>query len=165
MDCVKRIICIIAALAVICTALTGCGSPAADDAGIDIYALADEMSAAAKLPDMLSIRSGDDRAEKGFAAISDLGYGKVEAFSLQYAADGSAYELAVIELKDPSDMAALEKSLRTHIENRIQQFRYYDPDEAPRAEGAIAAVSGRYAALIMCDDNSSVKAVFDRITG
>ena len=155
-----RLIAILIAALITAAAMCSCSGDTAEKA--DIYALADEMAAASELPEMLTINKGDSREEKGFSAISDLDFGKVEEFSLMYSADGSSYELAVIMLKNESDMPALESSLREHIHNRAEQYRYYDASQAPRAENAAVAVSGRYAALIMCDDISSVKAVFDK---
>ena len=140
--------------------LAACQSGSDND--VDIHAVTDEMRSAAEWPDMLEIRKGDSREQKGFAAISDMDYDKVDDFSLLYAADGSAYELAVIRLKDGSDVKELESSLKRHIDSRVSQYRYYDASQVPRAESAIVAVKGKYAALIMCGDPSAVKAVFDK---
>ena len=162
----KRVTCAVLALILMlsCAALTGCGSggeqPSAEP---DVNTVIEEMRAASELPQMLSMNSGDERGERGFAAVSDLDYEKVEAYSLLYAADGSAYEIAVIRLKDAADSAALEQSLRRHIENRVRTYRQYSPEELPRAESAAAAVHGRYAALVMCDDVAAVKAIFDKV--
>ena len=160
----KKALCLITAMLLLCAALAGCGSDGskADEKQIDTAALTEEMQAAAAWPQMLSVGSGDSSAERGFSAISTLAYDKIEAFSLLYAADGTAYELALIRLKDPSDMPALEQSLKTHIEKRTEQYRYYKPEQVSRAESAAVAVHGSYAALIMCDGNAAVKAVFDK---
>ena len=156
----KKYLCAVLALAILlCGAvLTGCGG---SEDNVDINALTEKMSAASSLPEMKTIRSGDERAERGFAAISSLDYDKVDAYCLMYAANGYAYELAVIKLKDEGDCAALQETLKAHIESRAQTFRTYDKEEVARAEGAVVAVHGRYVALIMGDDNAAVKAVFD----
>ena len=140
--------------------LAACGTP--DDKAVDVYALADEMAAAVELPEMLNINKGDSKEVKGFAAISDLDYSKVNEFSLMYSSDGSAYELAVIKLGDASDMKKLEASLKEHIEKRVKQYRQYDAEEVPRAESAVVVTNGAYAALIMCDDTAAAKTVFDK---
>ena len=163
----KRTICLITALMLFCAVLSACGGSAADEKTepaeqIDIAALAQKMQAAADWPGMLAVSSGDERAQRGFEAISTLDYGKVDAFSLLYASDGASYELAVIRLKDSADMPALEQSLKKHIETRAETYRYYKPDQVARAESAAVAVHGRYAALIMSSDNAAVKAVFDQ---
>ena len=157
----KRITIISAAILLsVAMCLASCSGNA--DPSIDVIALCDEMKAADTFPEMLNIRSGDGREERGFAAISDLDFPKVASFSLYYAADGSAYELAVISMKDAADIPALEASLEAHIHTRVEQYRNYDASQVPRAERAVVAVSGRYAALIMCDDPAAVRAVFDK---
>jgi len=159
----RKMICSAAALwmaVIMMLSLTACDTPG--EKSIDVYALADEMAAAAELPEMLTINKGDSNEEKGFAAISDLDYAKVAAFRLMYASNGSAYELAVIKLTDASDMKKLEESLKEHIEKRVKQYRQYNAEEVPRAEGAAVVTNGAYAALIMCDDTASAKAVFER---
>lgn len=162
----KKRLCAVLAMLVLCAVmLTGCGSDGAKVDAVDPDALIGRMQEASVLPAMLSIRSGDERAERGFAAISTLAYDKVDSFSLLYAADGSAYELAVIRLKDAADSKALEDSLRAHIDSRVQTYRNYDPTQVSRAGSAVVAVRGSYAALIMCDDSAAVKAVFDKAFG
>ena len=159
-----RSLCLILALILLCgAALTGCGADGGRKAAdVDADALMQRMQEAATLPGMLAIRTGDERQERGFAAISTLSFEKVEAFSLLYAADGSAYELAVISLKDEGDVEALKNTLKAHIDSRAQTYRTYSPEQAPRAEAAVVAAHGRTVALIMCDDNAAVRAVFDQ---
>lgn len=146
----------------LCVVFAGCSQSPEEEKTIDLSSLAQEMQAAAEWPELLTISSGDSSAQKGFSAISSMDYDKVDDFCLLYAADGSAYELAVIRLKDEADMDEMEKSLKQHIEKRTESYRYYKPDQAARSSGALVAVHGRYAALVMCDHNAAVKAVFDK---
>ena len=151
----------ISAIIVLVIAMSGCQADVPKKNDIDIHKLAEDMTAVTKMPDMLNARTGDSGAESAFAAISDLEYDKIEEFTLYYAADGAAYELAVVKLESEDDMKHLAKSLNEHIKNRVKQYKYYNPEEVPRAENAVVATNGRYAALIMCDDTPQVKAVFD----
>ena len=155
---------IISALVAFATAIavSGCQSGASNIPDIDIHSLAEDMRASTELPDMLSVKTGDDIAESAFGSISDIEYDKIDEYTLFYASDGTAYELAVIKLKSADDMGELEKSLNAHIENRVKQYRYYNPEEAPRAESALVVNNGRYAALIMCDNVAAVKAAFEK---
>ena len=155
-----KVISLLLALLFAAAVFAGCGG--GEESKVDCGGLASQMAAASEFPSMLTINSGDDNEERGFSAISDLSFDKAASFSLMYASDGSAYELAVIELKDAGDMKALENSLRAHIENRVKQYKYYDPEQVSRAESALVASRGRYAALIMCDDASAVKTVFEK---
>lgn len=153
----KRIAALILALA-LCFALCAC----TEDKEISIYELQKAMlSAAGHLPEMLTASSSDADAEKKFAYLSDVDYSKVDGYFLAYSADASAYEIAVICLKDNGDAAAAESSLQSHLEGRINLYKTYEPAQASRAEDALIISQGRCAALIMCDNNEAVKAAFE----
>ena len=171
----KKVLCLITAAVMFCFALAACGTGSSDDtaetvsdptaepaAPIDLTILADEMQRAAPWPEMKTATDAGSSAARDFGAISDLSYDRVDAFCLLYASDGTSYELAVIRLKDAVDTPALERSLKKHIESRVEQYRYYMPDQVERAAGAQVVTRGCYAALIMCDDNDAVKAVFEQ---
>lgn len=160
----KKIIGMLLTLALLCAALTGCGagSDGGTDEGIDVVDLLRQMQAASDLPAMLTVRAGDENAERAFATISDLDYGVIDAYCLTYAAEGTAHEIAVFRVKDSADMGALETSLKDHIAQRRETFRYYMPEEVPRCESGRVVVHGSYAALIICDDAAAVQAVFDK---
>lgn len=138
--------------------LGGCGT---NQKSVRLNDLRSAMLDAADLPEMLSAGSGDSSAERELTALTDIPYDKVEEFFIDYAADGKAYEIAVIRLKDEKDAEQVEKDLRDHIRSRVQQYQYYMPEQTANAEHAVVAVKGAYAALMMCDDPSAVKAAFD----
>lgn len=138
--------------------LTGCGEKQAD---VSLGDLRESMLKAASLPEMLSADSDSADAERNLTVLTDIAYDKVEEYFIDYAADGKAYEIAVIRLKDEKDAARVESDLKAHIASRAEQYRYYMPDQAANAENALTAVHGSYTALIMCDDPSAVKAAFD----
>lgn len=138
--------------------LTACGET---QKAVDLGDLRKSMLKAASLPEMLSVNSDDADAERNLTALTDISYDKVDAYFIDYAADGKAYEIAVIRVKDEKDAARVESDLKAHIASRAEQYRYYMPDQVANAENAVTAVQGSDIALIMCDDPSSVKAAFD----
>ena len=153
----KRAAAFILALA-LCLSLCAC----ADDKEISIYELQKSMlDADAALPEMLTVSSSDGDAEKKFTYLSDVDYSKVEGYFLAYAADGMAYEIAVICLEDKADVSQAEASLRNHLEGRINLYKTYEPQQVTRAENALIISRGRCVALIMCDDTNAVKAAFE----
>lgn len=101
------------------------------------------------LPEMVVRSSGEDKAKDDFFYLSDLDYGKVEAYCYAYADAGTAEEMAVVKLKDASDAAAMMDSLHSHIETRQGTFREYDPEQLPLTEKAVIIREGRYVALIV----------------
>ena len=156
--------------------LCGCAQKSADGGNTDggntdaapetpmvsMYDLQKEMLAKdSAMPEMMTVSGSDENAAELFAYLSDIEYEKVEGYFLAYAADGSAYEVAVVALRDAAEVPALKASLETHVQGRVSLYKSYAPDQVERAEKAIITDSGRYVALIMCEDQSAVKAAFE----
>ena len=154
----KRVILIITAICVL-LAFTACSAQPASD--IDVIGTGKAMvDADENIPAMKSVSSESDDAAGLFASLSDMDYGKVASYYLAYAADGTAYEIAIVALKDTADVKECEKSLQAHIESRIKLYKAYTPEEVPRAEKAEIVTRDNCVALIMSDNNPAVKAVF-----
>lgn len=153
----KRIAAFILALA-LCFSLCACGA----DKEISIYDLQKAMlSADGELPEMLTVSSSDADAEKKFAYLSDMDYSKVEGYFLAYSADGTAYEIAVICLENSDDEAEAKASLQSHLQDRVNLYKTYEPTQASRAEDALIISRGSCVALIMCDNTDAVKSAFE----
>lgn len=157
----KRIICVICA-AVMAFSLCACGSKTQS---IDMHELQKSMVDADKsLPEMKISGSWDENAEKAFSYISDMEYNKIHGFFLAYAADGMAYEIAVVQLKDKSDATAMEESLNEHVQTRVQMYKTYEPEQVDRASGAKVETIGDCVLLIMCDSPQNVETAFKEFT-
>ena len=127
--------------------------------GVSMYDLRVAMLAADEsFPEMLSVSSVDGGAKENFRYVSALDYEKVDSYFLSYAKDGAGYEIVVISLKDPSDSGEAVKSLKDHLEARINLYRNYSPADVSLAQSALVGNDGRYAYLIMCSDTGAVKA-------
>lgn len=140
----------------------GCGKnrPAQD---VSLFDLKEAMLAATAFGDMAYVSSQDKDAETYLATVSDLDYGKVDAFSITYAKDGkgNADELVVIRVKDSADTPAALASLQTHLKTRQAIYAAYDPTQSKKIGAGIAFSQGNYAVLIVSDDNAAVKAAFE----
>lgn len=157
----KRIICVICALAM-CLSVCACGEKTQK---IDMYELQKSMVSADKsLPEMKISGSWDENAEKAFSYISDMEYNKIHGFFLAYAADGMAYELAVVQLKDKSDAVAMEDSLNEHVQTRVRMYKTYEPEQVQRAENAVVKTVGDCVLLIMCDSPENAETAFKEFT-
>lgn len=119
------------------------------------------LAADSAIPEMRTASSSDADAAAKFAYLSDIDYSKVLGYFLAYAADGMAYEIAVICLKDKSDAPAAEASVRAHLEGRVNLYKTYEPTQMQRAEDALVVTRDNCVALIMCDDTAAVKAAFE----
>lgn len=157
----KRIICIICALAM-CLSVCACGEKTQK---IDMYELQKSMVSADKsLPEMKISGSWDENAEKAFSYISDMEYNKIHGFFLAYAADGMAYELAVVQLKDKSDAGEMEDSLNEHVKTRVRMYKTYEPEQVQRAENAVVKTVGDCVLLIMSDSPENAETAFKEFT-
>ena len=157
----KRIICVICALAM-CLSVCACGEKTQR---IDMYELQRSMVSADKsLPEMKISGSWDENAEKAFSYISDMEYNKIHGFFLAYAADGMAYELAVVQLKDKSDAGEMEDSLNEHVQTRVRMYKTYEPEQVQRAENAVVKTIGDCVLLIMSDSPENAETAFKEFT-
>lgn len=157
----KRIICVICALAM-CLSVCACGEKTQK---IDMYELQKSMVSADKsLPEMKISGSWDENAEKAFSYISDMEYNKIHGFFLAYAADGMAYELAVVQLKDKSDAGEMEDGLNEHVQTRVRMYKTYEPEQVQRAENAVVKTVGDCVLLIMSDSPENAETAFKEFT-
>lgn len=158
---IKRIVCALCAV-MLSLSLCACGEKTNS---IDMQALENSMVSADKsLPEMKVSGSWDENAEKAFSYISDLEYNKIHGFFLAYAADGMAYEIAVVQLKDKSDASAMADSLREHVQSRVQMYKTYEPQQVQRAESAVVKTDGDCVLLIMSDAPQNAETAFKEFT-
>lgn len=158
---IKRMVCALCAV-MLSLSLCACGEKTKS---IDMQALENSMVSADKsLPEMKVSGSWDENAEKAFSYISDLEYNKIHGFFLAYAADGMAYEIAVVQLKDKSNASAMADSLREHVRSRVQMYKTYEPQQVQRAESAVVKTDGDCVLLIMSDAPQNAETAFKEFT-
>mgnify|MGYP002536569893 FL=1 len=158
---IKRMVCALCAV-MLSLSLCACGEKTKS---IDMQALENSMVSADKtLPEMKVSGSWEENSEKAFSYISDLEYNKIHGFFLAYAADGMAYEIAVVQLKDKSDASAMADSLREHVRSRVQMYKTYEPEQVQRAESAVVKTDGDCVLLIMSDAPQNAETAFKEFT-
>ena len=143
--------------------LAMCACAGGEDAGPDLDP-ADMaramMDVDTTLPEMVQRSSRDADGADSFTYLSDLDYGKVEAYFYACADAGTAEEIAVVKLKDKGDAAALMESLHDHIKARQGTFEEYDPEQLPLTEDAVVTREGRYVTLIVSKKSGLVQKEF-----
>lgn len=158
---IKRMVCALCAV-MLSLSLCACGEKTKS---IYMQALENSMVSADKsLPEMKVSGSWEENSEKAFSYISDLEYNKIHGFFLAYAADGMAYEIAVVQLKDKSDASAMADSLREHVQSRVQMYKTYEPEQVQRAESAVVKTDGDCVLLIMSDAPQNAETAFKEFT-
>lgn len=159
----KYISCVL--IAAMLTMTAGCGSPNSSQASkeaVSIEKLQEEMLAAdTTLPEMTKVSSADEQAELNFTSLSDLSYDVVDSYFYAYATDGTAEEIAVIKLKDASDVPSMMQAMHSHIESRQGTFQEYAPDQVALTEKAVVTRQGTYVALIISAKCGLVQKAFE----
>lgn len=141
----------------------GCGSdkePAETQtgAGVDMGELRKAMLAAdTTLPKMKVSTSEDEKGELNFTVFSDFDYGRVQSYFYAYAAEGGPQEIAVVELKEEGDAAALMNTLQDHLKMRKGALGEYAPDQLAMVEHAVIKQYGRYVTMIIAEKSGLVQ--------
>lgn len=152
----------LAALLVLSLCACG-GEPQSGGAQVNMSQLQQAMLAAdPSLQQMTSVTSEAADGETLFAYVSALPYDKVESFLLSYSSAGKADELAVIAVKDSKDVEEAAQSLRDHVQQRLQLFRQYGPDQAARVEQAQVFTKDNCAVLIIADQSQAVREALEQ---
>jgi hypothetical protein len=145
--------------------LTGCGSEGAqtgESSSVDCAALlSDMMEADTTLPEMTVVTDADEKAELNFTAFSDFSYDRVAGYAYAYAGDGGSQEVAVVQLKDSSDAAALMSTLKDHLELRKGALGEYAPDQVTLVEHAVLKQKNTLVTMIVSEKSGLMQQVFD----
>ena len=143
--------------------LVSCGSStdSAAENNVDIAKLFDAMCAAdTNLPEMTKISGSDENADLNFTSLCDFDYELVKNYIYAYATDGTAPEVAVVELKDASDAGELMNKLNAHAKLRKGTMEAYSPEQVELVEKYILVRSGNLVAYVVSPQNGLVQEVF-----
>lgn len=149
-------------------ALTLCACSAKNSKDVSMYDLKNAMAAATdKFSEMSYASSQDSDAANIFTNISDMSYSKVGGFFIYYASDGTgnADEIAVIRVKNISDITEAKESLYAHLEKRKNLYSTYDKSQLSKLDRAKIVTNGSCAALIVADDADNIVEAFHHYLG
>lgn len=137
------------------------------DNSSELKGIMDKMKESAKdLPSMLHVDPKTENAEIYFASLSTVDYGLIEDFIYESTTDTSnpAPEMAIIKVKDKSDVEAVTSSLKEHLESRKLMFRNYpdqiDERQMPMVESAQVFSENEYVVFIVAENSKEVKDAF-----
>ena len=133
-----------------------------NESAVDMQALQESMLAAdTTLPEMKVATSDDEQAELNFSAFSDFEYDRVQSYFYAYAADGGTQEVAVVQLKDAGDAAALMNTLKDHLEDRRGALAAYAPDQLPLVDHAVIKQKGTLVTMIISEKSGLIQQAFE----
>lgn len=157
----KRIISIPLILIIMLSLFAGCSGNKGKD--ISLYDLGQAMTNASDNLGELSYASSEDaNPDTLFANISDMDYSKVKGFFIYYAKEGkgNADEIALINVKNSSDLSDARQSLQNHLDKRIALYKTYDKTQVEKLNEAKIATSSNCAVLIVADDADRIEKAF-----
>lgn len=158
---IKKIVSGILVLSVVFT-LAACGGKKEETGSVDVKALFDQVVAAdTQLPEMKTITSSDADADINFTVLCDIEYDRIAEYYYTYAADGSAPEIAVIRVKDKSDVATLMSKLKEHVQDRQGAMAEYSPEQVDMVSAFVLTRKDDMVLLAIGPQNGLVQKAFE----
>jgi hypothetical protein len=155
----------IVSLVIIVVLLSGCfqGCSGEKAKKVSMYDLKTAMEKVTdKFSDMTYASSEDSNPEEIFENISGMDYSKVDSFFILYATNGTGNsdEIAVIQVKNNSDVTLARQELEAHLQKRTALYSTYDKSQLTKLNAGKIEVEGNCVALIVCDDVQAVSKEF-----
>ena len=136
--------------------LTAC-SKGGKDITVDVDALAKELQSEDVTSDTLSAT-----AEEMLPSIYFIDANQMEK-GVSYTSSGTtACEVAVIECKEASQTAEVEKLFKTRVTSQSDLFASFNAGEVSKLDKAIIKTAGKYAVLCVCDDTAKAEEILKK---
>ena len=113
----------------------------------------------------VTVNYDEDKYISNFDRLYGLDKSLVSDGSIAYAERGmSADEVSLLVADNENDASEIEEALKSRIEQRKKDFNGYAPEEVKKLDASVVVKSGRYVALIICDNPTAVRtALLDAI--
>ena len=131
------------------TACSGGGSKS-----IDVAKVADELNSTVITTDQLT-----ETQSSMLSGIYFFEEGQVTNSKVYMSGNATADEICVVECKDEAAAKAVKELLDTRVKNQEELFASYNPDEAAKLGDAIVKSTGKYAAMVVCDDYPKAESI------
>ena len=129
---------------------------------ISLTELADKVKEEdATLPSLSRADSSMEQGEDYFAYLSNLDYDKIENYCFDYATDGTAEEIAIIQLRDKADSEACKSSLEEHVHSRKTMYDAYKPEQSATVDKAKIIIKDAYVVLLISKDSDAGEKVIE----
>ena len=127
---------------------------------MDVQEVYEQLIALPDMPAMIELP--EDKA----LDFLGLDYSKcVQALAAICAVNIQADEIWLVEAKDGSTAAEIEELARSRVEQRMEEFKGYSPEQYKVLEGAAILREGNYVVLLVSQDTEALKAAFDKAVG
>lgn len=106
----------------------------------------------------VTVNYDEEKYKSNFDMLYSIDSGLVSDGAIAYAERGmSADEISLLIADSDKAAVEIEAALKSRIQRRRNDFTGYAPDEVRKIDASIVVKSGRYVALIICDDPSAVR--------
>lgn len=127
------------------------------DITVDVAALAEELQSGAVTSDTLSATAEEMLPSIYFIDAEQMAKG------VAYTSTGAtACEVAVIECKEASQTAEVEKLFKTRVSSQSDLFASYNAGEVSKLDSAVIKSAGKYTVLCVCDDTDKANEILKK---
>jgi hypothetical protein len=142
-----------AVFALMAIIFTGCSNK---DITIDINELADDLKNSVSFADTLE--------EPVNLAYSDIDEADLKDKKIYISTGATAEEIAVYEAVDQDAANRILKAVESYIDDQIDEFEDYNPDEVKKLNDPVIVKVGKYVILCVSDDNVAAKDCIKKYT-
>ena len=153
----KKIMTALLAAAAAMFVLTGCSGGKKKEISVQPDQLASEIASAAVTSDTLTPAAAE--MIQGIYYISDDIYQNGSAYM---SAGSTGCEVVVIECREASQTADVEKAFKDRVKSQQSLYESYAPEEAAKIKKAVIKTGGKYAVLVVCDDTGKAEEILKK---
>ena len=133
--------------------IVACGGKKAD---FDLAALGNDLNSKITYQDSLMEMDVDTAGM--FLNLSDISVTKAAIYE---GSGGTAEEIVVLECATDDDAKKAEQVLKMRVDEQIESFTDYVPEELTKLNDAVIKVSGKYAVLSVSDSPDEARKIID----
>ncbi len=111
-------------------------------------------------PSMRTLTLKDKDAIEVLSETLYLNTDVIEDVYYQFSEFGTAEELLLIRVKERPDVDSIKESLQKHMDDRINLFDTYDPEQAVIARNGLVLSKETYVGFIICQQSEIARAKF-----
>ena len=102
----------------------------------------------------------DDEYKDNFEFLYGITWDMIDDGGILYTESGGlAHEISIVHLKDQGDISLAKDKFADRLEDRMNTFSGYKPDEVYKLDNARIIVQGNYVALIIAEDSGAMETI------
>lgn len=144
-------VCLLSLLLSLCM-LTACGT-----ADVDLKVVFDDINTQFAISDLTVIEDAS-KLNRYYMIEEDT----VKQFAAEFSAESSVFtEIVLVEAVDETSATEIATLLNNHYQSRLSEAKSYNPEAVAMLENCSVEQNGAYVSLIIGENASEIKAVYD----